>query len=167
MNMATTPLKRSKQLRELSHQHHDILLFVWKVRQGIIYGVPPARIGKYCEWFWGTVLKAHLEEEEAAFSSVIPDTDTLMNNLLEDHDAIRIKMNQVIADPSQHDIKRLADIIYYHIRFEERTFFPHIEQTLDAKQLNLVGSMLVHPAIPYQIWRDEFWIRRHVSAAVA
>src|SRR5688572_12823551 len=105
MSMAITPIKRSRQLRELSHQHHNILLFVWKIRQGMIYGIPADRIGKYCEWFWRTFLKSHLDEEETVFLKFYPKTEVLMNNLLEDHEAIRTMMDQVLAAPSYPELK--------------------------------------------------------------
>jgi hypothetical protein len=72
----------------------------------------------------------------------------------------------VIADPSYYELKRLADIIYYHIRFEERNFFPHVEETLNEEQLNAVGIMLSRAIIQNKSWPDEFWTRKHKSSTV-
>ena len=34
------PLKRSKELAPLSREHHDGLLFAWKIKQGLANGTP-------------------------------------------------------------------------------------------------------------------------------
>ena len=87
-----------------------------------------------------------------------------MNNVIEDHKAIRSKMEQVISYPSHNDLKRLSDIIYYHIRFEERTFLPHVEETLHTERLNAIEKVLIaHPANANTQWPDEFWRRKQYS----
>lgn len=167
MDKASIPIKRSRQLREISHQHHDILLFVWKIRQGIIYDIKAPRIAQYCEWFWNNTLKANQEEEEKIFLEFFSREDVLMNNLLEDHDAIRTKMQEVISWPSHDNLKRLADILYYHVRFEERTFLPHVEHTLNEEQLNAVEKMLLRNSVKKSAtWADEFWTRKNYAVAI-
>jgi hypothetical protein len=167
MDRPSVPIKRSRQLRDISHQHHDILLFVWKIRQGIIYDIAPPRIAQYCEWFWNNTLKANQEEEEKIFLNFFSREDVLMNNLLEDHDAIRTKMQEVISGPSHYNLKRLAEILYYHVRFEERTFLPHVEYALSEEQLNAVEKMLHgYPVKKSATWSDEFWTRKNYAVAI-
>ena len=159
MNKTYNPIKRSRQLSGLSRDHHDSLLFVWKIKQGIIYGIAAERIARYCEWFWSNHLKAHFRMEEDGFSKLLPPDDVLLNTMVEDHEAIRAKMEQVIDDPSYYSLKRLAQIIYYHIRFEERSLFSHAEETTSAKALEEAMHFLGHGNHKKTEWQDEFWIK--------
>lgn len=161
MAQILTPLKRVKELSILSHEHHEILLFVWKIRQGMIYQIPSKVIGQYCEWFWDNMLKAHFEKEEKAFTGKLPDDDMLINTMKEDHDAIRIKMLEVIEAPDYFQIQRLAEIVYYHIRFEERSLFKHLQEKLSEYDLKSVSELLIHSKkIDPVKWTDEFWKKR-------
>ena len=154
------PLKRSKQLTSLSHEHHEILLFVWKIRQGMIYGVDAGTIGKYCQWFWNSQLKDHFQKEETVFPAALPEDDVLMNNMKEDHAAIQAKFDQIVNDPYYFQIQRLAQILEYHIRFEERTWFPYVERTLTPEKLDNIEKLLRSSKTKAAPWPDEFWIRR-------
>ena len=88
MQTQPKPLKRSKSLTILSHEHHEILLFVWEIRQGMIYQVPASTIGRYCAWFWEHMLREHFEKEEKLFSGLIPETDLLLTNVKDDHELL-------------------------------------------------------------------------------
>ena len=47
MKPEAKPIKRSKQLSPLSREHHDGLLFAWKIRQGFENGTPLEEMRKY------------------------------------------------------------------------------------------------------------------------
>ena len=159
MPLENKPIKRSRHLAILSHEHHEILLFVWKIRQGIIYNVPAATIGKYCGWFWDSMLKEHFEKEETVFPSLFAEDDTLFNTVKEDHEAIAKKIQQVSDEPSYFEIQRLAQIIYYHVRFEERAWFAHVEHLLNESQLSEIGlALATHKTTNRDVrWNNEFW----------
>lgn len=162
MNKSYHPIKRSRQLSGLSRDHHDTLLFVWKIKQGIIYGISADRIARYCEWFWTTHLKSHFRMEEEGLSKILPSSDPLLNTMFDDHEAIKLKIEQAIDDPSYYSLKRLAQIIYYHIRFEERSLFTHVEEAVPAESLEEAMLFLGHRDIKKTEWPDEFWIKpRH------
>ena len=161
MSIASKPLKRSRHLATLSHEHHEILLFVWKIRQGVLYKVPAAEIGKYCAWFWDYMLKEHCEKEDALFPGLFADDDILLGTMRDDHNAIAKKMQEVIEDPSYFQIQRLAQIIYYHVRFEERVWFKHVEHTLNDSKLNEIDASLSTNKIKRKMtWQNEFWRKR-------
>ena len=157
----TKPLKRSKHLTMLSHEHHEILLFVWKIRQGMIYEVPAKVIATYCEWFWNNLLKQHFEKEEKILPGLVAEDDVMMNTMRDDHDAIRRKIQEVIEDPSYFQIQRLAQILYYHIRFEERNWFVHLEKDASEEELSAVELSLGELRIKRDAqWTNEFWKKR-------
>lgn len=158
METHTTPIKRSTQLSGLSREHHEGLLFVWKIKQGIALGISEKRIGDYCAWFWKNHLQTHMQLEETVLPKVMASTNPLMNTMIEDHAAIKAKIEEVIVEPNYQSLKRLVQIIYYHIRFEERTLFPAIEHAATREQLDQVAVQLSHPA-PENTWPDEFWLK--------
>jgi hypothetical protein len=51
------PIKRSAALSPLSREHHEGLLFAWKIRQGLQKNIDPERISKFTKWFWDTDLQ--------------------------------------------------------------------------------------------------------------
>ncbi len=105
-----------------------------------------------------------MEQEEATLTKVLPADNPLLVNMLDDHAAIRSKIAQVIEDPTNEGLKRLADIVYYHVRFEEHFLFPAIEKTATAEQLAQLGKELEQNNVPQTEWPDEFWARRPVAA---
>jgi hemerythrin-like domain-containing protein len=167
METTHTPIKRSPELTTLSRDHHDGLLFVWKIKQGVIYGVPAKTIGKYCEWYWQNHLQKHMKKEEGALLQILDKTHPLINNMLEDHDAIRIKMEDIISDPGYYSIQRLAQIIYHHIRFEERILFSAIEKVATAEQLDKMSAVFADDDKPGTEWLDEFWTNPNKIKKVA
>lgn len=160
MKQEIQPLKRSRQLAPLSREHHEGLLFVWKIRQGIALNVPAKRIADYCAWYWQNELQEHFRKEEAIFSSLLPVSDFLLNTMIEDHQAIACKMEQVIDDASYYSLQRLAQILYYHVRFEERSLFKHIEQVAPLEKLEEAAALLTVAHSPATAWQDEFWIKQ-------
>ena len=64
MDQNIKPIKRSTQLAPLSREHHEGLLFVWKIRQGIKKEVHPERMIAFVQWFWSTELEPHFRKEE-------------------------------------------------------------------------------------------------------
>ena len=51
-----------------------------------------------------------------------------------------------------------ADALEQHIRFEERTWFPHLEEILDTRHLEKIGKALdfIHET-EADTYHDEFW----------
>lgn len=152
------PLKRSAELAPLSREHHEGLLFVWKIKQGINFRIPPKRIGSYCEWTWDNIFKDHFRKEEVILSTLLPVDDVLFNTMMEDHQTIAQKMQEVIDDATYRSLERLAEIIYHHIRFEERYLFNHIEKKAPAEKLEQAAKLLSAAINPVTMWTDEFWL---------
>jgi len=69
MNVMTSPkpIKRSPQLAPLSREHHDGLMFVWNLRQGLKNGTSNDELRKYILWFWTNHIKPHFFQEGKNF----------------------------------------------------------------------------------------------------
>ena len=124
------PIKRSDQLAPLSREHHDGLLFAWKLRQGLANGTEIRVLRNYCNWYSKNHIRQHFEQEENVLLQYIPGTDTMAKQLKEEHNNIRELMLSIDQQPDPGTISMLADFITRHIRFEERVLFNRLEQTL-------------------------------------
>src|SRR5215218_10593987 len=97
------PIKRSTQLAPLSREHHEGLLFVWKIRQGLAKNIEPARMVAFIQWFWQQHLKAHFKKEELVLPSVLSPEHPLIQQMFQEHAAIKT----MIQDVEQHgDLKK-------------------------------------------------------------
>jgi hemerythrin-like domain-containing protein len=148
------PIKRSKQLVPLSRDHHDALLFIWKIRQGLKNKTPVAVVGDYVKWFWNNHLKDHFDQEEKILLPNLPNEDELVQRLKQEHVMIR---NMIDKESNETSISILGDALNDHIRFEERQLFPHIEQTVSEDQLNEISRQLDHQPSCKTEWHNAFW----------
>jgi len=153
-------MKRHESIVALSREHHFGLLFCWKIRQGIKKHVPTERIQPYIQYFWDYHLQQHFEEEEKLLFAALQDD--LCDQAILEHNNIRelvASVNRII--PVRPDkLILLADTVDNHIRFEERTLFPHIEKELPEEVLADIGLRLklLHEGHPKDNYHDEFWV---------
>ena len=155
------PIKRSTQLQPLSREHHDGLLFIWKLRQGLNNYTPPETLKQFIIWYWKNHIKPHFYQEEKVLLPHISHTDPLAVRMKEEHEYIRELILSISQEPSRQDISRLCDLVESHIRFEEREFFGALELTLSEKELNDIHLLLEEKPVSCQDeWQQEFWVRK-------
>lgn len=162
MKLTHAPIKRSQELAPFSREHHDALLFVWKIRQGIKHQINLSVMASYCRWFWENDLKEHFEKEEAAFSTVLRNDHPMMEKMLDDHDAIQAKIEELSQFPSATGFERLAQIMQYHVRYEERELFKYIEQIASPQQLHRIFESIkeAKQSAAACTWDNEFWLTK-------
>ncbi|MBA4140883.1 MAG: hypothetical protein H0X70_10365 [Segetibacter sp.] len=59
-------------------------------------------------------------------------------------------------------LQEFARLLEAHIRFEERTLFPHVEKEIPPEDLDRIGIALENDHLkktPFT-WQDEFWIKK-------
>jgi len=151
------PIKRSEQLAPLSRDHHDALLFVWKIKQGLKNGTDPEEIASYVQWFWNNHLQLHFSQEEHLLLPHLPESDEMAKQLKAEHQDIR----EIVAAPLHiSSLASLAGKMESHIRFEERKLFPHVEKNLSSGQLNSIHKQLDHQPHCLEKWENEFWLKK-------
>jgi hemerythrin-like domain-containing protein len=154
------PIKRSKELSPLSREHHDGLQFVWKLRQGLANKTAMGRLKDFTIFYWQQHVKPHFFHEEQVLSKFIPEDNKLLKQMRDEHEMIRELILQLGEDASATTFSTLADIIYKHIRFEERELFEWVETHLTKEQLEEIYSELeAHPLCGGH-WQDEFWLAK-------
>jgi hemerythrin superfamily protein len=79
------PIKRHNALQPLSREHHNALLFCWKIREGIKRQVEPERIKQYVNWFWKTHLANHFQTEERYIFPILPAINDNIKQAISEH----------------------------------------------------------------------------------
>lgn len=159
------PIKRSKELAPLSREHHDGLLFVWKIKQGLTNNTPLETLCNYTRWFWTNHIKPHFRDEEKVLVKFLAIDNPLVQQMFKEHAQIRDMIVQLDKEPDRSTFELLADVVNDHIRFEERELFAYAEKTLTPEQLDEIYKELPHdshcetdPAATG--WKDEFWVKK-------
>ena len=156
------PIKRDKNIQPLSREHHFGLLFCWKVRTGLKYGIATERIIHYLDYFWTEHLRQHFKaEEELLFRKV---NGPLCDKALQEH----VRLKEMISSLAKHTspdepalLDTFAVVLSEHIRFEERVLFPHLEKAMNSAELQEVGNSLsaLHEEEFEDNYPDEFWVK--------
>lgn len=157
--MEIKPIKRNVSLIKLSRDHHAGLLFCWKLRQGVKYHIKKDRMISYVKYFWANHFSEHFKEEEEILFG--PDRSEEVQKALADHQKIKTffeNINDSVLEKEENVLLELADSVDDHIRFEERVLFPHLQEKLSDKQLEKIGSQLVHEPF-VDSYEDEFWVK--------
>ena len=166
MIVENKPIKRSKELTPLSREHHDGLLFTWKIRQGIKKDIHPKRIATFCNWFWKQHLQEHTHKEEILLTEILSPEHPMMQKMMTEHEAIKEHIAALQDYASYKTLLRLADIVDYHIRFEERQLFQYIEQIATSEQLQHLAEEMEMPHSFSLPWLDEFWVSRKATSVL-
>lgn len=154
------PIKRSKELAPLSREHHDGLLFAWKIKQGIANGTPVETLCNYTRWFWSNHIKPHFKDEEKVLVKFLPADNSFVQQMIKEHAQIRGLVISLDKKPDSNSLQLLSEFINNHIRFEERELFPYAEKTLTPEQLNEVFNELPQDHHCDIEWKDEFWVKK-------
>jgi len=154
------PLKRSKELAPLSREHHDGLLFAWKIKQGLANGTPIETLCNYARWFWINHIKPHFRDEEKVLVKFLPQDNALVQQMFKEHAQIRDLIISLDKEPDSNSLQLLAEVINNHIRFEERQLFGYAEENLSSEQLDEIYKALPHELQCATEWKDEFWVKK-------
>lgn len=149
-------MKRNENIIPLSHDHHFGLLCCWKIRQGLKKEVELFRIQKYVDYFWNQHLKEHFKEEEENLFPYLKDEFSI--RVEKEHQDLEVLFNEISRNLSIQNLEAFANLLDNHIRFEERQWFPHLEENLTKSQLLEIGKILTEVHSDEQdTYEDEFW----------
>lgn len=154
------PIKRSPELQPLSREHHEGLLFAWKIRQGLKNGTSIERLSDFTGWYWKNHIRPHFYQEEKILMPLLITNSPLAIRMNEEHDQIRELVIDIDKEPSRQDFIWLSDLIERHIRFEERELFQYLEENLLEEELSAVHEQLEKHPVSCGEWRDEFWTKK-------
>lgn len=161
MGKEIKPIIRTEQLAPLSREHHDGLLFAWKIKQGLENKTSIETLRKYAMWYWRNHIKRHFYQEEKILIPYMPEGHPMATRLKEEHDHIRELILGLDEEADIQTLQILCDLVNKHIRFEERELFVYLEELLTTEQLdNVFVEIEKHPVTCETEWTEEFWVRK-------
>jgi hemerythrin-like domain-containing protein len=137
-------MRRDPALVSLSHDHHQALFVAMQLKRAGDEGAEEARAA-FLD-FWAGDGDEHFRREEEIlfppFAELAGADEPLMAQALSEHVAIRRLAEEVRDAAGAARLAELGDALSRHVRFEERTLFPLIEETLPAATLRRVADAL-------------------------
>jgi len=143
-------LKRSRQLKPLSSEHHHALLVAFQLKKGLAghgdsAGAPKDLPGllALARRFEDTVFLTHTRAEEELLGSHLSEAD--MKRLRMEHaEMVRLLVAARQARPAEmrQALTAFAELLERHIRWEERELFPGCEAAMGEDALAVVGHEL-------------------------
>lgn len=144
---------RHPSLISLSHDHHHGLALALRCRKQALGQLKPIgaaglrqRVEEVLRFYRENLVCHFRAEEEVLFPllrSDVPQSDSLIDELLRQHEQIRRWMPQLEAGAGLAKlIFDLGDLLETHIRKEERELFPLFEEHIEPDRAKLVGATL-------------------------
>ena len=162
MSNSTSPIKRNAALVQFSREHHFGLLLVWKIRQGLKMTIAAERISNYVLFFFSEEVAPHFKEEEEDLFVKLSVDDALRIQAFAEHEEIYKLIGSIQNDKQDVDVlNKFADSLDKHIRFEERTLFNHLQETLSEDELKKLEDH--HSKREGDVdnkWEDHFWEKK-------
>lgn len=140
-------IKRSEELQPLSRQHHNGLLFCLLLKKGANKQADLEVMRDFIQSFWYKDLHHHFDLEEQYLVPLQKQYHQLqepLERMVKEHYSLRNIINENSLNPTYKSVMELHDVLEAHIRFEERTLFPLIEETITRQQRVAIGAALSH-----------------------
>lgn len=143
-------LKRSRQLKPLSSEHHQALLIAFQLKQGLAghgdsAGAPKDLAGlvSLARRFEDGLLLAHGRAEEELLGSHLPEADS-KRLAFEHRELARLvgEARQGSPQDARLALSAFADLLERHVRWEERELFDACERAMAEDELIVVGHEL-------------------------
>jgi len=156
-------MKRNKNLETLSWEHHDALVSSLRLRKGVEKNAALSHLRDYLLYVWEHDLPHHFEQEEKALIKSVQDkkgNQILVERVLAEHQRFAILAKEVEEEQGdvREKIREFAELLEQHVRFEEREFFPFVEESSSDEELEKMGVYLHEEHIPScKTWNPEFW----------
>ena len=143
-------MKRSRELRPLSSEHHQALLIAFQLKKGLAghpeaAGAPkdlPGLLG-LARRFDEQLFRAHARAEEELLGKWLTSGD--MARLRADHAELGRLLEaarDARAVEQRAHLSAWADLLDRHVRWEERELFPYAEDHVDEASLARIGGEL-------------------------
>ena len=143
-------MRRSRQLKPLSSEHHHALLVAFQLRQALAghpesAGAPRDLQGLLAlvRRFDVQVLKTHTRTEEDVLGTYLDPED--LRRLRAEHAELNRLIEGISSRPPVEQRAALgsfAELLERHVRWEERELFPYAEGHVNADTLADIGGEL-------------------------
>lgn len=139
-------MKRDTHLQPLSRQHHNALMAVLLLKKGVQKNAEVQVMQDFILAVWKDELQFHFEAEEKWLPAATdePVLKSMHQRMLQEHDVIRKYIEQFSTKLTSYEaVQTFYELLEQHVRFEEREYFPALEQYLSVNELQSIGTHLV------------------------
>jgi len=143
-------VRRSRQLKPLSSEHHQALLVAFQLKKGLAGHAESAGAPKdlpgllaLARRFEEQVFRTHARTEEDVLGRYLPEGE--LRRLAAEHaELARLVETAKSARPAElrAALSGFADLLERHVRWEERELFPYAEEHVDEDTLARIGGEL-------------------------
>lgn len=133
-------MKRDKNLRNLSSDHHHALTLIRKINHAIRDGDNIAVLIKQVKEVFVKELSLHFDLEE---KSIIPELEKigqhrLVKRTLDDH----LKLRQLVDKLDEPgNLLKFSKILKEHVKFEEQELFEACQNKLEPEVMDSIGQI--------------------------
>lgn len=93
-----------------TREHHHILLFCYRMREGFRKGISLGRIKSYSDWFYKTFMLPHFESEEKHLFPLLGEDHPVIVKALAEHRRLkRLFTDQKDVERSLHRLEEELD----------------------------------------------------------
>jgi iron-sulfur cluster repair protein YtfE (RIC family) len=138
-------MKRHWALVPLSREHHGALILSRLLQKDapIYKGMPSDPVGKagYAFKFYQEELVEHFLKEEAVMALILGvdvELDLLIDSIYREHENLHALFNR--KDLVMH-LDQVGKALEFHIRKEERQFFPLIQQSCNEELMKAIATL--------------------------
>jgi hypothetical protein len=155
-----TYIQSDSPWRGIVHQHHYLLLFAWKLKQGLLNRTRFEVLTSYVRYFFHQGLVAHMKREEQLLFNELGEHNDLRKKLEFGHQRIKQKVLEIIDKKAidEEQIESLCKTLIDVVRYEEKELIPYLEKNLDdieSSWVKLEISELDEEII--DDFKPEFW----------
>lgn len=154
-------MKRDTNLQPLSRQHHNALMAVLLLKKGVQKKAEVQVMQDFILSVWNDELQPHFEAEEKWLPATTqhPNLTSLHQRMLQEHEVIRSYIHQFSTTLTSFEmVQMFYELLEQHVRFEEREYFPALEQYLSVNELQTIGTHLVdNPGQSCAQFPVKFW----------
>ena len=146
---------RHPSLQPLSREHHRALL-CWRKLDGATRRPTDFDLSTVFEelrHYWTSRFEVHLQQEEKALLPLL--CESLQNRMVRDHNLLRSLYERLAATRLDHDscpndtvVRDFAKTLREHIRWEERTVFPRLQEQLTDAELSSLFDAVAAADVP-------------------
>jgi Hemerythrin HHE cation binding domain len=143
-------MRRSRELKPLSSDHHQALLVAFQLKKGLAGHAETAGAPKdlpgllaLANRFEEQILRMHTRAEEELLGRFITGPD--MSRLRAEHGELARLLEaarSARAAELRAQLSAFSDLLERHVRWEERELFPYAERHLDDETLATIGGEL-------------------------
>lgn len=114
------------------------------VKKGIRNNTSPELLSSFIIYVWDTILSKHIQTEEGTFGFSVgnPLLSDHFQRVTDEHVQLSLIIRNLHEKKSLDAVINFNDLLEAHIRFEERVFFPALQEHVTSEKMNALGQAL-------------------------